>query len=113
VFINTPPHHLTWWTETALRALAATAGVCVESIEPAQWNETDSLIYWMARCSPIRCRDIHFHDAPSWYVAVAVGFLVGRLAYALNKTPKTTDEGAALVMVARRGAEPAQPAEGL
>jgi SAM-dependent methyltransferase len=111
--LNAPPHHLTWWTETALRALAATAGVCVESIEPAQWNETDSLMYWMARCSPIRCRDIHFHDAPSWYVAGAVGFLVGRLAYALNKTPKTTDEGAALVMVARRGAEPAQPAKGL
>lgn len=102
--INAPPHHLTWWTEPALRALAEAGGATVESIEQAEWNATDSLFYWMARCSPIRCSDIHYRAAASWYTASLVSFLVGRLFYAVNKAPKTTDQGGALVMVARRKA---------
>jgi SAM-dependent methyltransferase len=103
--LNGPPHHLSWWTETALRALAGAGGASVESIEHAQWNATDSLMYWMARCSPIRCREVYFRAAASWHAAAVVGFLAGRLAHAVNKVPKTTDEGAALVMVARKGAD--------
>jgi SAM-dependent methyltransferase len=102
--LNAPPHHLTWWTEAALRALAERGGVQVESVERARWCATDSLMYWMARCCPIRCRDIHYRAAVSWYVAAVVGFLAGRLAYAFNKEPRANDEGAALVMVARRPA---------
>ncbi len=103
--MNAPPHHLTWWTQRALQALAEVGGVTVESIEKAEWNATDSLFYWMARCSPIRCSDIHFRAASSWYAASLVGFLVGRMIYAVNKVPKTTDEGGALIMVARRKAD--------
>jgi SAM-dependent methyltransferase len=100
--LNAPPHHLTWWTEAALRALAEGGGATVESIEPAQWNATTSLMYWIALCSPIRCTDVHFRDALSWHAAALVGFLAGRLFYTVNKEPRTTDEGAALLMVARR-----------
>jgi SAM-dependent methyltransferase len=100
--LNAPPHHLTWWTETALRALAEGGGATVESIAPALWNATDSLMYWMALCSPTRRTGIYFRDAWSWHAAALVGFLAGRLIYAMNKVPKTIDEGAALVMVARR-----------
>jgi 2-polyprenyl-3-methyl-5-hydroxy-6-metoxy-1,4-benzoquinol methylase len=31
--INAPPHHLTWWSKTALVELARSAGAVVESIE--------------------------------------------------------------------------------
>ena len=30
---NAPPHHLTWWNEQALRTLAETVGLQIESIE--------------------------------------------------------------------------------
>ncbi len=100
--LNAPPHHLTWWTEAALRALAAGGGATVDSIEHAEWNETDALLYWMARSSPIRCDKIHFKDALSWHAAALFGFIAGRLLYKLNKTPRTRDEGGSLLMVARR-----------
>jgi SAM-dependent methyltransferase len=100
--LNAPPHHLTWWTEAALRAMAERGGAQVETIERARWNATDSLLYWMARCSPIRCRDIHFRPAWTWYVSAQFAFLAGRLLYWMNKVPRTTDEGVALVMIARR-----------
>src|SRR5262249_14305500 len=51
--INAPPHHLTWWTEPALRALAEAGGATVESIEHAQWSAFDAFFYWVARYSPI------------------------------------------------------------
>ncbi len=31
--LNAPPHHLTWWTNEGLAALAARCGLTVESIE--------------------------------------------------------------------------------
>jgi SAM-dependent methyltransferase len=100
--LNAPPHHLTWWTETALRALADGGGATVESIERAEWNATDSQIYWMARCSPLRCAEVYFRDAWSWHAAALIGFFAGRLLYILNKVPRTTDEGGSLLLVARR-----------
>lgn len=100
--LNAPPHHLTWWTEAALRALAARANAIVERIEHARWSATDLLMYWTARCSPIRCGDTYFQHAWSWHAAALAGFLGGRLAYTTNGVPRTNDEGAALVMVARR-----------
>jgi SAM-dependent methyltransferase len=100
--LNGPPHHLTWWTKPALATLAERGGATVESIEHAQWNETDSLIYWVERCSPIRCTDVHFRHAWSWHAAALVGFLAGRFMRTMIKVPATTDEGASLLMVARR-----------
>jgi SAM-dependent methyltransferase len=102
--INAPPHHLTWWTEPALRALARAGGATVESIERAEWCASDSLFYWVARWSPIRCSRVHFRAAWSWYAALLIGIRAARLMAARNKVPKTTDEGAGLVMVARRNA---------
>ncbi len=44
--INAPPHHLTWWTETALVELAGGAGAVFESVERAPWGRGDSFVYW-------------------------------------------------------------------
>jgi len=100
--INAPPHHLTWWTKEALAVLATRCGATVESIEAASWTEYDSLVYWISRCCPIRCRDVHFRHAWSWHAATLIGFLLGRLMYAVRPLPKTRDEGAGLLLVARR-----------
>jgi SAM-dependent methyltransferase len=101
---NAPPHHLTWWTEGALRALAEANGAGVENIERAQWSGADALIYWIGRCTPVRCCDTHYRGTFAWHAATLAGFLAGRLVYAVDKSPKTVDEGAGLVMVARRNA---------
>jgi SAM-dependent methyltransferase len=102
--LSAPPHHLTWWTKPALKALAARGGITVEHLESVDWNQADALIYWIARCSPIRCRDVHFREAWSWHAAAIFGLLAGLLTHAVRKMPKTKDEGSGLLMVARREA---------
>ena len=99
--LNFPPHHLTWWTESALAALAKRSCTTVESIETVPWGQFDSLIYWMERCVPFHCTNIHFNNKLSWHIAALIGFLCGRLMYAVNKTPKAGGEGAGLLLIAR------------
>jgi SAM-dependent methyltransferase len=99
---NAPPNHLTWWTQKALAAIAERQGAAVESIEQVPWGQNDSLIYWMERCAPVRCRDIHYKNAWSWYAAALISYLGGRIAFKVRGVPKTTDEGGGLLMVARR-----------
>ena len=100
--VGAPPHHLTWWTEAALVELARGAGAAVESVEPAPWGQGDSLLYWMARCSPLKCREVFYRGAVKWHAAALAGFALGTVANALFGPPKrTVDEGSALVMFAR------------
>jgi len=101
--INAPPHHLTWWTRAALIELANSAGAIVESIQHAPWGSGDSLIYWMERCSPLKCRDVHYRGAAGWHAAALTSFALGAIAFKVLGTPKvTTDEGGALLMIARK-----------
>ena len=100
--INAPPHHLTWWTKAALATLAARSGAEVEAIESTAWNEYDSLIYWMSRCCPVHCRDIHYRGIWRWHIATLIGFLLGRLMHMIYPRPAANDEGGSLVMIARR-----------
>jgi SAM-dependent methyltransferase len=46
--LNAPPHHLSWWNESALRALASRLDLATEAIEAVPFS-FDSIIYWMAR----------------------------------------------------------------
>jgi 2-polyprenyl-3-methyl-5-hydroxy-6-metoxy-1,4-benzoquinol methylase len=108
--INAPPHHLTWWTKNALIELAKSAGAVVESVEKVPWGKAESLAYWMARCSPLKCADIYYRGRMKWYLAMGVSFVFGTLAFRLLGRPrKMNDEGAALLLFARRpaGAESA------
>jgi SAM-dependent methyltransferase len=102
--LNAPPNHLTWWTRNALAAIAERHGAIVESIDHVPWGQNDALIYWMERCSPIRCRDIHYNGAWSWHSAALISYLGGQLAFKLRGVPRTTDEGGGLLMIARRPA---------
>lgn len=102
---NAPPHHLTWWTKNALIELASGGGAVVESVENVPWGKADSLIYWMARCSPIKCTDVYFRGRGKWYFAMVVSFVLGTMAFRLFGAPrKMDDEGAALLLLARRPA---------
>jgi SAM-dependent methyltransferase len=100
--INAPPHHLTWWTEAALVELAKGAGAIFERVDRAPWGRVDSLLYWVERCSPLKCHDVFYRGAVKWHAAALVGFALGTVANALFGPPRRTeDEGAGLMMFAR------------
>jgi hypothetical protein len=101
--INAPPHHLTWWSKAALAELAKSAGAIVESVVNTPWGPGDSLLYWMERYSPVKCRNIHYHGSVKWHAASLTSFALGTLAFKLFGMPKEkADEGAALLMIARK-----------
>lgn len=101
--INATPHHLTWWTEAALKALALRAGLREATVEVAPWSSVDGIVYWMSRMSPVKCRDAHFRHAWSWHGSALFGLLAGYVAWKLKPTPRPRDdEGASLLLVARR-----------
>jgi SAM-dependent methyltransferase len=102
--LNAPPHHLTWWTKPALAELARQSGAEAESVDNVPWGRQDALMYWLARCSPIKCHDEHFKADWGWHAATVVSWIGGLIASTVLPTPKTTDEGAGLLMVARRTA---------
>src|SRR5580704_638337 len=99
---NAPPHHLTWWTPKALATLAERNGAIVESVEIVPWGPYDSLLYWMARCSPIKCHGVYYRNVWRWNAAALISYLGGRLLYRLIGVPKDADGGSALLLVARR-----------
>lgn len=100
--VNAPPHHLTWWTKESLRALAERGGARVEAIDVVDWDDGDSLIYWIERCSFVRCKDEYFRHSFSWHAAALVGYVAGRTMHAFRKVPAGRDEGISLLLVARR-----------
>lgn len=100
--INAVPHHLTWWTDVALRRIAERVGLVEARVETAPWADVDGLVYWMARVSPVKCRDRHYKHSWAWHASAVFGFLGGYVIWKINPTPKTTDEGASLLLVARK-----------
>ncbi|GGJ03864.1 class I SAM-dependent methyltransferase [Neoroseomonas lacus] len=87
---NAPPHHLSWWNEGAMRALADSLGLVVEEVRPLAPVAAQPLIHWMGRLAPLKTRPEGpwFAARRSWYVALAVSFLLGRVAAALLPLPR-------------------------
>ncbi len=98
--INAVPHHLTWWTDAALQAAAARVGLVKATVEIVPWCELDALIYWMGRCSPVKCRDAHFRHRWAWHASAALGLAAALVMRRLRPVPPVGDEGASLLLVA-------------
>ncbi|MCJ2053834.1 class I SAM-dependent methyltransferase [Methylobacterium sp. J-070] len=101
--INAPPHHLTWWTPAALEALAGTLGCTPEAVHAIGMDRHDSLIHWMAKVTPVRCRDRFFRQTWRWVLALAVAYRIGAFLDRWLPVPKRTRPNA-LLLVARKGA---------
>jgi SAM-dependent methyltransferase len=100
--INAVPHHLTWWTAAALKAIASRVGLIDAAVEIVPWCRVDSILYWMERCTPVRCGDAHYRHAWAWHASALIGFLGG---FAISKVRpiapvSANDEGAGLLLVA-------------
>lgn len=87
---NAPPHHLSWWSEPAMRALADRLGMAVEEARPLPPVAAQPLIHWMGRLSPLKtpAEGPWFAARRSWYGSLAVSFLLGRVASALLPLPR-------------------------
>lgn len=105
--INAPPHHLTWWTKTALAELAAGAGATIEHIEIVPWSASDALIYWIDRFTPIKCGTEHFRGNWTWHVSALLGLICGIFANWVAGVPAQGGEGSGLLLTARRAANAA------
>jgi SAM-dependent methyltransferase len=100
--INAPPHHLTWWTPGALETLARLLGCEPETVHEIGMDRHDSLIHWMAKVTPVRCRDRFFRQTWRWVAALAFSYRIGALLDRWLPVPKRTRPNA-LLLVARKG----------
>jgi len=98
---NAPPHHLSWWNENALRALADRLGLIVETVEAVPFSSHDSLIYWMGRIAPKLTGERYFRAHWTWYCALAWSWLGARICNLLFRLPPSA-EASGLLLVARR-----------
>jgi SAM-dependent methyltransferase len=103
--MNAPPHHLTWWTKSALAELAKRAGAIVENIEIVPWSAFDSLIYWIERCTPLKCNREHYIGRWNWHASAALGLIGGMIANRLAGVPSRDGEGAGLLLTAHRASD--------
>lgn len=87
---NAPPHHLSWWSEPAMRSLAARLGLAVEAVLSLAPVAAQPLIHWMGRLAPLRTapEGPWFAARRSWYASLAASALLGRLAAALLPLPR-------------------------
>jgi len=103
--LNAPPHHLTWWNKKALATLAEREGLSAEAIQPIGWSELESIVYWIERCSFLRCKDVFFKHSWLWHLSALTGFGLGSLMNKIMGPPKgACDEGSGLLLVARKPA---------
>jgi 2-polyprenyl-3-methyl-5-hydroxy-6-metoxy-1,4-benzoquinol methylase len=98
---NAPPHHLSWWNERALRALANRIDLAVEAVEPVPFSSHDSIIYWMGRFAPKLAGERYFRAHWTWYGALAWSWLAGRVCNALFQIP-TSARPSGLLLLARK-----------
>jgi 2-polyprenyl-3-methyl-5-hydroxy-6-metoxy-1,4-benzoquinol methylase len=102
---NAPPHHLSWWSESALRAVAAGLGLQVESLAGLPLGAHHRLGYWMGRSAPKLTGGLYFRHSYVWHGALLWSFVAGRLCSALLGTPRGA-EPVELLMIARKPAVP-------
>jgi SAM-dependent methyltransferase len=98
---NAPPHHLTWWSEQALRTLAEGAGLQVESIQGLPLSAPHRLGHWMGRSAPRLTGNEYFRHALSWHGGLLWSFVAGRLCAALFGTPRHA-KAIELLLIARK-----------
>jgi len=98
--LNAPPHHLSWWNEPALQALADRLGVILVAIEALPFS-FDSMIYWMGRFSPKLVGDRYFRAHWIWHGALAWSWLAARICNALFPIPASA-RPSGLLLVARK-----------
>jgi SAM-dependent methyltransferase len=98
---NAPPHHLSWWTEDALRALAEGLGLIFVSVEKVRPSPFSSIIYWMGRAAPKLTGTRFFRHAWGWHLALLWSWIAGRVCNRLCRLPARA-HSFELLLIARK-----------
>ena len=79
--MNLPPHHLSWWSEGACRALCATLGLEPVRIEALPAYPMQAPLVWTWKLCPARTRP-GLYVAPRWrwHLSVGAAMCAGRVA---------------------------------
>lgn len=85
--LNAPPHHLTLWTEKALRILARQTGVECHAVQPIPVGTHHSLAYWMGRIAPKFNSPRLFLHAWSWHLGLVWCYAAGSVLALLSSVP--------------------------
>jgi SAM-dependent methyltransferase len=106
--INLPPHHLTWWSPEAFRALAAVIGAEVVEARPIPSSPHVGRLQWMARLSPLRVPDAGpwLQARWSWHLALLASALFARIATWMRPVPPDPAP-IDVMLVARKPSAPA------
>jgi SAM-dependent methyltransferase len=99
--LNAPPHHLTWWSERSLSALADIFGLAVEAIEALPASPALGIVYWIGRAAPKLTGARFFRHAWSWHLGLLWSWLAGRVCNALLPMP-ARPHSFELLLVARK-----------
>lgn len=98
---NGPPHHLSWWSNPALQALAERVGVIVENVEVLPPSPDAGILYWMAWLTPKLTGERFFRDAWGWHGSLVWSSLAGRVCSSLFRIPSKV-KSFELLLIARR-----------
>lgn len=99
--LNGPPHHLSWWTLDALRALAEGLSAPIETIEALPPSSRIGRLYWMGWLAPKVTGERFFRHAWGWHLGLLWSWLGGLVCTALFARP-TRGRPFELLLVARK-----------
>ena len=101
MMINCPPHHLTWWNESALQTLADKLGL--EVVEKARLppHLHHAWFHWMTMLTWVDMRKRYYADRASWHFNVALSLPLSLLCGRFLGLPKKA-EPIDIMLVARK-----------
>ncbi len=101
--LNAPPHHVTWWTDRALRSVASQFELDVLSLNHAPVEPWECRLYWMQRIAALL-----MHPSSKRFTASVSRRLVNIGAYLtagiveFMSSPTVTARGASVVFIASK-----------
>ena len=84
---NAVPHHLSWWTTDALRALCAELGLEVTEARDLPPQLQHRRLHWLWWFSFVKPTGPYFNRAWSWHLSLALGYGLARVASAFGGLP--------------------------
>ena len=101
--LNAPPHHVTWWTDRALRHMAHQFQLSVLDLAHAPVEAWEARLYWMQRISGALMprATSYFTESTSRRLFNIAAYVIAGTIMSMIKPPASA-QGASVVMVARK-----------
>jgi SAM-dependent methyltransferase len=103
--LNALPHHLTWWNQSALSALASHFSLDVEELSELEASPHEGVIHWMAKLCPVQAgrkdNPVYFAHRWSWHLGLGAAYAAARLAHRVMPLPRGS-RPAAVFLAARK-----------